>query len=133
MASKSALLEAGLFDPSLSWAQDYDMILKLARANEFRYIPEKLYGYRRYPGNTRNSIPLKDRMCIEASIMEKHYRQSRNLLSPEQEMLANRRLMDRYYTSGQYLPLLEKGLASPANLAYLARGLVRMPLRMLGA
>lgn len=41
MASRSALLKADLFDSSLPWAEDYDMVLKLVRTNEFQYIDSK--------------------------------------------------------------------------------------------
>ena len=127
MATKEALLRVGLFDTSLPWAGVYDMLLKLARVNEFQYIDDKLYGYRRYLGNRLNSIDREDRMRIEASIIEKHFRQSPDLLSPEQRKRASRRLMDRYLISHQFRKLLGRGLASPANLEYLVRRLVMPP------
>jgi len=121
MVTKEALLGAGPFDVSPPWAGVYDMLLKLARVNEFQYIDDKLYGYRRYPGNRMHAFERRERLRIEALIIERHYRQSRNRLSREQCRLVDRRLIDRYLASRQFRKLLGTGLASSAELEYLVR------------
>ena len=40
------------FDTHLFFAEDWDMWVRLARSYEFLYIPEPLYGYRIYEGNS---------------------------------------------------------------------------------
>lgn len=46
------ILEVEKFDERLSIGYDTDLYVRLARTFQFRYIPEPLYGYRIYEGNT---------------------------------------------------------------------------------
>lgn len=46
----AALRSAGGFDESLSWREDWDMWLRLARVCRLRTVPEVLVGYRRGGG-----------------------------------------------------------------------------------
>jgi glycosyltransferase involved in cell wall biosynthesis len=41
-----------LFDPSLEYGEDWDFCVRLSRSFAFHYVPEPLYGYRVYSGNT---------------------------------------------------------------------------------
>jgi len=41
-----------LFDTSLTYGEDWDFCVRLSRSYNFHYIPEPLYGYRVYSGNT---------------------------------------------------------------------------------
>lgn len=51
MVRRSELSRAGLFDPVLRYAQDYDLWLRLARIGELCYVPECLATYRLHGAN----------------------------------------------------------------------------------
>lgn len=112
MAPKKTLVGAGLFDTALPWSEDYDLLLKLARRHPFIYLDEKLYGYRVYPGNTRNAIERISRLKYEASVLERHYHESEKILSRKQTELVKRRLSDYYSKTKQYGKLVKLGLRS---------------------
>jgi glycosyltransferase involved in cell wall biosynthesis len=48
----SECLRAQRFDPKITVGEDWDLWVRLSRSIPFRYIPEALYGYRVYAGNT---------------------------------------------------------------------------------
>ena len=48
--SASAMRTVGLIDERLHYSMDYDLLLRLARAGEMRYLPVPLAGYRVHAG-----------------------------------------------------------------------------------
>lgn len=118
MVPKSALMKVGLFDTTLPWGEDYDILLKLARLYPFRYLDEKLYGYRNYPGNTRNAFDRETRLRYQIAITEKHLRGSEHLLSLGQKNVIERRLLDDYFKTRQFRKLLKRGLKGSANMRH---------------
>jgi glycosyltransferase involved in cell wall biosynthesis len=110
MVQKSDLIRVGLFDTTLPWGEEYDLLLKLARIVPFVYLDEALYGYRIHGGNTRNAIDRYSRLRYEAAIIEKHYRESQGILTPNQVKLVKRRLRDIYSKTGQYGKLIKESL-----------------------
>lgn len=64
MVKKELFLHAGGFNPSFALAEDYDLLLKLARETPFDYIDEPLLRYREHGGSgTHTRI---DRITAEA-------------------------------------------------------------------
>lgn len=118
MAPKSALMKVGLFDTALPWGEDYDLLLDLARLYPFRYLDEKLYGYRNYPGNARNVLERETRLRYQITIAERHLRESKNLLTPGQRKVVEQRLLEGYFKTRQFGKLLKRGFNGSANMKH---------------
>jgi glycosyltransferase involved in cell wall biosynthesis len=55
---RECFAQAGLFNESLGWMEDYDLWFRVARAYEFAFVPQALAVYRRHGTNT-SSQPLR--------------------------------------------------------------------------
>jgi glycosyltransferase involved in cell wall biosynthesis len=110
MALRAALMSVGLYDTSLPWGEDFDLLLKLARVYPFTYVGEKLYGYRFHLGNTRSIMDRRSRLLYEAKIIEEHLRGSERLLTANQRSLVRRRLLDNYAKTNKYMKLVKERL-----------------------
>jgi glycosyltransferase involved in cell wall biosynthesis len=113
--------KVGLFDESLKWSEDYDLELRLARAYRFSYIPEKLYGYRVYQGNTSQSIGRTYRLSIQCGVVEKYLRESGDLLSHDQRARAEAELLRFYWETGQRGKLLNHAVRSASGIRFVVR------------
>jgi alpha-1,3-rhamnosyltransferase len=79
--------KAGLFDPDLVLAEDWDMLLRLSRHGSFVFVNEVILLYRRHPG----SISLQSHEGNMSQIREfqhKNFRSREN--TPEQKELARK-------------------------------------------
>jgi glycosyltransferase involved in cell wall biosynthesis len=74
--SKSAILNNGGFDPLLKYAEDYDLLLKIAQKKELFFINQKLTYYRIHPANISRKYELRA-FAEERYILEK-YRNYKN-------------------------------------------------------
>lgn len=125
MIPKECLDLVGLYDESLPWAEDYDLILRLARKYNFKHLDEALYGYRNYEGNTRNVLKRKERLRYLSYVMEKHFRAGNDLLGGHAKKQVISSLIRAYALTGQYSKMLQYGLTSIDAFLFLLRSIVR--------
>ena len=94
--------DVGLFDETLTSSEDIDMSLKLARKYPFRFVPEVLYYYRMYEGNTENRLSRRRRYANAAKTMDKHFMSARKSLDKPTKEKAARRLFSNVVASRNY-------------------------------
>jgi glycosyltransferase involved in cell wall biosynthesis len=75
MAPLEVLSEAGLFDTSLRFAQDYDLWLRLLSRYEFHYLDEPLVRYRVHGEMTTKRFN-DDVIAAEVSLVQCRYRRT---------------------------------------------------------
>ncbi|HZW58563.1 MAG TPA: glycosyltransferase [Nitrososphaerales archaeon] len=112
MIPKLCFDKVGLYDESLMWAEDYDLVLRLARNFDFIYVNLPLYGYRTHEGNKRNLIKRKERLFSEALVTEKYYRENKELLNEESKKKVVSLLIRYFSLTGQRRKVLRYGLSS---------------------
>lgn len=113
MVRKEVLKAVGLYDESLIWAEDYDLVLKLARDYDFKYVQEKLYGYRTHPQNTRNMMSRKERLYFEGLVTERHYLSGKGLLDRGARAKVVSIMMRYFAITGQRRKMLKYSFSSP--------------------
>jgi hypothetical protein len=111
MIRRELLEEVGLYDEGLLWAEDYDLVLKLARNYDFKYIAEQLYGYRTHQGNTRNLLNRKVRLYYEGLVTEKYFNSERELLDDATQKTVISLMMRYFALTGQRSKMLRYGLS----------------------
>jgi glycosyltransferase involved in cell wall biosynthesis len=112
MVPKECFDKIGLYDESLPWAEDYDLVLRLARDFDFKYLDQALYGYRTHEGNKRNLLKRKERLYYEAFVTEKHFRSGEKLLDEETKRNVVSLLIRYYSLTGRYWKLLKYGFTN---------------------
>jgi len=125
---KNCLEDVGLFDESLPCGEDLDMILKLSWAYSFTFLDEKLYGYRVFPGNTRNRLPQSTLERTRALIIERQYRRTKSTLTPTQRRAVILTLTKHFMRSSQRRKMVQYGLSSFGSFKFM----VAEPLRRKG-
>lgn len=55
LVDRELMLQRGLVNGSYTRADDYECLLRIARAGPLAYVPEPLVGYRKHGGNTSNA------------------------------------------------------------------------------
>ena len=92
MIRRSTLMEAGLFREDLKRAEDYDLLLRLARLSQFQLVPEELTLYERQENSlSRNS---REMSLAEVSILDSLMRRG---LTPTQLRSVRRRLATNFF------------------------------------
>jgi glycosyltransferase involved in cell wall biosynthesis len=124
MAAQSSLMvpkrffdSIGLYDESLWWGEDTDMILRLARRYPFRFVDEQLYGYRLHPGNTWNKLSSRQRLAMKTPIIEKHFKANIRSLDKETKRIVRRRIVDGYIGAHRYRRAMMNSVSSPGLFA----------------
>ena len=125
MIPKSCLDVVGLYDESLPWAEDYDLILRLACNFNFKHLDQALYGYRNYGGNTRNVLKRKERLRFLSLVMEKYLKLGEGLLNDDTKRQVISSLIRSYSLTGQYKKMLRYGLTSSYAFESMLRSIVR--------
>jgi len=128
VAPRSCFLDVGLYDESISWGEDYDITLRLARRFPFVYLDQEAYGYRLHPGNSWRTFSERELYRHKAKILGRHYKQGRDLLSTEQASMVEARLAG-YYARAGMRGLLFTGSYREAVLTYLKAFLKLSPMR----
>jgi glycosyltransferase involved in cell wall biosynthesis len=131
LVPRECIDRVGLFDESLSWAEDYDLLLRLARVYRFEYVDQKLYGYRKHPGNTQKIMDRHSRLRSQAIVLERNFREGKSLLNDDQRVQVVKELLRLYSETGQRGKLLKLGLRSPSGVRVVARNAGRATLRPL--
>jgi glycosyltransferase involved in cell wall biosynthesis len=94
--------ENGMFDSSLTFGEDWDLLVRLSRSLEFRYIPEPLYGWRIYSGNMM--VKGNERFVNEnhVHIYEKWLRDFDGLSREDRNFILKRLLRSREALEGSF-------------------------------
>ena len=125
MIPKICLDHVGLYDESLPWSEDYDLILRLSRDFNFKHLDQELYGYRNYVGNTRNELKRKERLLYQSHVMEKHYKIGKQLLDRKTNNAVVASLIRFYSLTGQRKKVVRYGFTSFSALKSMFRSIVR--------
>jgi len=128
VAPRSCFLDVGLYDESISWGEDYDIILRLARRFPFVYVDQEAYGYRLHPGNSWRTFSEKELYRHKAKILARHLKQGRAFLSAEQASMVEARLAGYYGRAGMR-GLSFTGSYGESVLIYLKAFLKLSPMR----
>jgi glycosyltransferase involved in cell wall biosynthesis len=120
MVRKDLLEAVGLYDETLWWAEDYDLVLKLAREYDFKYVEEQLYGYRTHEENTRNLRSRKERLYYEGVVTERHFKLAGALIDDDTKNKVISLMMRYYALTGQRRKMLHYGLSGFAAFRSMA-------------
>jgi glycosyltransferase involved in cell wall biosynthesis len=112
MIPRACLDKIGFFDVSLPWAEDLDLLLRLAREFDFKYIDQALYGYRSHKTSKRKIIGRRERLLCEALVTERHFNAAKALVDPEAKDKVISNLVRHYYLTGQNRKMLRYGLST---------------------
>jgi glycosyltransferase involved in cell wall biosynthesis len=123
VAPRKCFLQAGLYDESIRWGEDYDFVLRLSKRFPFVYVDEEAYGYRLHSGNSWRGFSKKELYHHKADVLAKNIGAGRGLLSPDQMTHVEDRLISYYakadlrwararvaWRSGRFLPYLRGSL-----------------------
>jgi glycosyltransferase involved in cell wall biosynthesis len=113
MLPKEFFNKVGLFDESVTWGEDTNMILRLAGNYPFKYLDKQLYGYRQHPGNTWNKMSNRQRLASKTPILEKHFRTNIRNLDETTRKTVRERHIKGYFESHQYGKAMSHSVASP--------------------
>lgn len=117
MIPRVCLDRVGLFDESLVWAEDYDLLLRLARGFDFKYLDQKLYGYRSHDTSKRRVVGRRDWLLYEALVTERNFQAGKGLLDNEAKKQVISNLIRYYSLTGQNRKMLRYGITSPDGFA----------------
>jgi len=121
MVPKEFFRTVGLYDESVSWGENTDMILRLAERYPFKYVDEKLYGYRLHGANSWDSTSKREILAMKTPVIERHFKANISSLDRETKQVVRRRLVERYFEAHNYRRALVNSLWSPRLLGlYLA-------------
>ena len=104
-------------DTRYNYAEDWDLSVRLARRYQFRYIPEPLYGYREYAGNTWRAANMVTNMRGQAAI-QREWLKDFDLNITDRKVVIRRIIRDEYLTDN-YFGLAKVGLSSITGLRVL--------------
>ena len=101
MLRKQPFLEAGAFDPSLRFCEDYEAWMRLSLKGRFQYVPEALVSYRVHPGQATGQRSKINIGCIQARemLLLKHPQMGRQLGRGVVEQTFHRVALDLGYAS----------------------------------
>jgi glycosyltransferase involved in cell wall biosynthesis len=102
----------GLFDESLLWAEDLDLLLRLAREFDFKYVDQALYGYRSHETSKRKVVGRRERLVCEALVTERHFLAARALIEDEAKKQVISNLIRYYHLTSQNRKMLHYGLST---------------------
>jgi glycosyltransferase involved in cell wall biosynthesis len=100
MMLRRKYVERESFDVSLRYGWDWDLWLRLAYRYRFAYIPEPLYGYRIYSGNTPSTLKL-----IYHPLIYEKYLNSFDLTEDDRKVVIEK-LIRLYRRNRSYMKLL---------------------------
>lgn len=109
--------KVGFFDETLPWAEDYDLLLRLAREFDFRYIDQALYGYRTHERSKRKTLGRRERLLCESLVTERHFQAGKGLLDNQAKRQVIFNLMRYYSLTGQNRKMLRYGMTTPRGFA----------------
>jgi glycosyltransferase involved in cell wall biosynthesis len=104
--------KVGLFDEALLWAEDLDLLLRLAGEFDFEYVDQALYGYRSHGTSKRMTAGRQERLVYEALVTERHFLNGKVHIDDgaREQVLSN--LIRYYRLTNQKGKMLRYGLSS---------------------
>jgi glycosyltransferase involved in cell wall biosynthesis len=118
--------EVGLYDESLRWAEDTDMVLRLSLKFPFLFERSSTYGWRAHQGSSSNVIGRNQRLRDQSRVLEKHLLKNIETLDSATKRQAFNRLFGCYISSGQWGRLLRMSLVDRQAFS----SMVTIPARM---
>lgn len=104
----------GLYDESISWGENTDMILRLAQKYPFKYLDEQLYGYRLHGANSWDSMSNREVLAMKTPVIERYFKANIHSLDSESKRIMRRRLVERYFGARMYRNALANSLYGPS-------------------
>jgi glycosyltransferase involved in cell wall biosynthesis len=101
-APRSCFIEAGMYDESVEWGEDYDLVLRMSQRFPFAYVDEEVYGYRLHPGNSWRRLSKQELYRHKAKVLGKHVGEGNGWLTPKRMSEVEGRLAMYYRISGQW-------------------------------
>jgi glycosyltransferase involved in cell wall biosynthesis len=101
-----------LFDTSLSYGEDWDFCVRISRSFFFRYLPEPLYGYRVYSGNTWAEGNEKDKLRNKIRLFEGWLKELRDVDKEDRKVILRQLLQAREELQG-HMGLVRVAIAHP--------------------
>ena len=124
---KSVIEGVGPYDERLTWGEDFELCLRLAKEFPFQFDQLSTYGHRIYPGNTTALIPKRERWKQQAAILERHLPGALPYLSPQERRAAYDYIFSCYIASNQLAKIPRLGFSDAE--AFLS--MVSLPVRAL--
>jgi glycosyltransferase involved in cell wall biosynthesis len=118
--------EVGLYDESLRWAEDTDMVLRLSLKFPFLFERSSTYGWRSHEGSSSNVMGRRQRLRDESRVLEKHILKNIETLDSATKRQAFNRLFGCYISSGQWRRLIRMSLVDRQAFS----SMVTIPARM---
>lgn len=123
-------LDNDSYDASLTFGEDWDLWVRLSRRFHFHYVPEPLYGYRVYSGNTWAKGNEERIQANNVLMYEKWLRDFQDLNRDDRNFILKRLLQSRMELDG-VVGMLQVALAHPsASILLLGRAKSSIAYRM---
>jgi glycosyltransferase involved in cell wall biosynthesis len=127
-APRLAFAEVGPYDERLTWGEDFELCLRLAKKFPFEFDKVSTYGNRKHPKSATSRIPKQDRWKQQAMILERHLQSSLPELNARQRRKMYGYIFSCYVASNQLGKIPKLGFSDVQ--AFLS--MVSLPLRALG-
>lgn len=88
MIPVSAIEKVGDFNESISWGEDFDLLLRLAEIYQVVLVKEPLYGYRIHNTSASANTPTKSKGTAYINIIESSLQKNWDLLNNETRLKA---------------------------------------------
>jgi len=129
LLSRGIFDDVGLYDETLTWGEDADLDLRLARKYRFIFVDQQLYGYRFHPENATSKLTIYEKRAIKTPILEKHFKANIRMLDYDTRRKVNRKLVDQYFDGRLYRRALSLAHSDPGLFLHFARVVLRRSLR----
>jgi glycosyltransferase involved in cell wall biosynthesis len=127
-APRSLFREIGPYDEQLTWGEDFELCLRLAKKYPFVFDPVSTYGARTHTGSRTSNITRKERWRQQASILERQLPGSLAGLKAHERRGLYNYLFSSYIASNQTGKILRIGVSDVQ--AFLS--MMAIPARALG-
>jgi glycosyltransferase involved in cell wall biosynthesis len=97
----------GLYDESLRYAEDLDMVLRLSARFPFYFERLSTYGWRVHQDSSSVAMARPRRMSYESKTLERHLLDNLSTLDSKTKRKAFNRLLGCYVGSGQWMKLVK--------------------------
>lgn len=130
LVRRSALDAAGHFNESLTFAEDWDLWLRLARVCTFDFVPEDLVLIRRHPHSMQqqNDLENRGRQLFQILQVLDKYRVPFGLICKDHEHVVGLLLKKRFYNPWYCWKLYQRLMAGGDYSQALARRFTKMRL-----
>jgi len=113
MLPKKLFDDIGLYNESISFGEDTDIIFRLTRKYPFVYLDERLYGYRMHADSTLNKMSVRERLAVKTPIIERYFRVNMRSLDEATRWTVRRKLIESYLEAHAYNKVFAVSASSP--------------------